>query len=70
MDKGLEKIFGEMTEDCPEKDDHEWVGHGDPGYMWCLYCQQEKPTNKEFIAYFSKFNAVSIVTRKDRYEKL
>lgn len=42
-----------MTENCPkiESGEHNFTGHGDPKYMWCMFCQQEKPSNKEFIAY-------------------
>ena len=55
-----------MTETCfgSPYGQHDWTGHGDPYYMWCGNCQQEKPTNREFIAWDTRLQARTVVEAK------
>ena len=53
------------TKECPNDiKGHSWTGHGDPQYMWCFKCEQEKLTNKEFIAYDIDKIARTVVSSK------
>ena len=52
-----------ITDNCPKSDDgaHVYGGHGDPRYLWCGKCQQEKRSNSEFIAWDTEREAQCVV---------